>query len=80
MDDFDNFKNEKQNFKYKWLLREKQSQHETDSQNNHSQQSSLCSEKKIYVKPYQIPEANNEFNKRLVRFIENLPYSPYLYR
>lgn len=79
MDDFDNFKNEKQNFKYKWLLREKQ-QNDIDSQNNHSQQSSLCSEKKIYVKPYQIPEANNEFNKRLVRFIENLPYSPYLYR
>ena len=76
MDDFDNFKNEKQNFKYKWLLREKQ-QNDTDSQNNNSQQSSICSEKKVYVKPYQIPEHNNEFNKRLTRFINNLIYYPY---
>jgi hypothetical protein len=79
MDDFNYFKNENQNFKYKWLLREKTQGCESYNPNQ-SQQSSSSSEKKVYIKPHQLPELNNDFNKKLVRFIENLIYSPYYFK
>jgi hypothetical protein len=60
MDDFNKFKNEKQTFKYKWLLREKKIERD------------IFSEKKVYLKPYQLPESNNDFDQKLTDFIYSI--------